>query len=378
MLFKKPVLDRIARGEIVVAFRRWRRPTVRAGGRLRTPVGELAIEAVAPTTPEAITDVEARAAGFASRAEALEQLQTGDGQLYRIEFRLKHEDVRTALAATAEIDLETVAEIRGTLRALDGRSRGSAWTDTWLRLVHANPAAAAADLACMARVETAVFKRRMRQLKDLGLTHSLAVGYRLSPRGESFLEAIASGGRPGPAQRSRTSVLVRAAAATDVDALARIWLDGWTDAHGDLLPPDLVRSRTLGDFRLRLQEGLASTDVAVAEERQVGFAMVRNDEIDEFHIDRPARGTGAAAALMSHALDRIRRAGHQRAWLACAIGNHRAARFYEGTGWSLTGIMTIRLVSAQGPMPVDVWRYEIALGDETGAFDGGACRPTTG
>lgn len=378
MLFKKSVLDRIARGEITVAFRRWRRPTVKAGGRLRTPVGELAIEAVATTTSEAITDIEARAAGFTSRAEALKQLEAGDGPLYRIAFRLKQEDVRTALAASAELDLETVAEIRGTLRALDGRSRGSAWTDTWLRLVHANPASAAADLACMARVETALFKRRMRQIKELGLTHSLAVGYRLSSRGERFLEAITSGDSPGSARRARISVLVRAAASTDVDALARIWLDGWMDAHGDLLPPDLVQSRTLGGFRLRLQERLDSTDVAVAENRQVGFVMVRNDEIDELYIDRRARGTGAAAPLMSHALDRIRRAGHQKAWLACAIGNHRAARFYERTGWSLTGVATIRLMSAQGPMPVDAWRYEIALGDGIGAFDGGAFRPTTG
>jgi hypothetical protein len=32
-----------------------------------------------------------------------------------------------------------------------------------------------------------VFKRRVRRLKELGLTESLPVGYRLSPRGRSFL-----------------------------------------------------------------------------------------------------------------------------------------------------------------------------------------------
>jgi hypothetical protein len=36
-------------------------------------------------------------------------------------------------------------------------------------------------------METALFKRRVRVLKELGLTESLDVGYRLSPRGEAFV-----------------------------------------------------------------------------------------------------------------------------------------------------------------------------------------------
>ena len=36
--------------------------------------------------------------------------------------------------------------------------------------------------------ETARFKRRVRQLKGLGLTISLDVGYRISPRGRSYLK----------------------------------------------------------------------------------------------------------------------------------------------------------------------------------------------
>jgi ribosomal protein S19E (S16A) len=36
------------------------------------------------------------------------------------------------------------------------------------------------------------FKRRVRQLKELGLTESLEVGYRLSPRGRAVLERVVS------------------------------------------------------------------------------------------------------------------------------------------------------------------------------------------
>ena len=43
----------------------------------------------------------------------------------------------------------------------------------------------AADLARELGTETLVFKRDVRKLKELGLTESLAIGYLLSPRGES-------------------------------------------------------------------------------------------------------------------------------------------------------------------------------------------------
>jgi hypothetical protein len=36
-------------------------------------------------------------------------------------------------------------------------------------------------------VDRATFKRRVRRLKELGLTESLPVGYRVSPRGEAVL-----------------------------------------------------------------------------------------------------------------------------------------------------------------------------------------------
>ena len=42
MLLKRETLEGIASGEITLAFRRWKRPTVKAGGRLRTRIGELA------------------------------------------------------------------------------------------------------------------------------------------------------------------------------------------------------------------------------------------------------------------------------------------------------------------------------------------------
>ena len=46
MLFDQRFWPGIGDGSITLAFRRWKRPTVRPNGRLRSPAGELAIESV--------------------------------------------------------------------------------------------------------------------------------------------------------------------------------------------------------------------------------------------------------------------------------------------------------------------------------------------
>ena len=75
MLIKTAILKRIKSGEVTLAFRRWRRPTVKSGGTLRTAIGELAIERVTKTTTGKITDRDARRAGYESRAALLADLR---------------------------------------------------------------------------------------------------------------------------------------------------------------------------------------------------------------------------------------------------------------------------------------------------------------
>lgn len=362
MLFKQTTLDRIARGEVTVAFRWWRRPTVRSGGRLRTPVGELAIDVVEAIAPADITDMSARAAGFKDRAAALAELSEGSGQLHRIGFRLKRDDPRTGLANDDSLDANAIDRIRRALRDLDRRGHGPALTHTLLRLVSARPGVAAASLADIVKVDKLVVKRRMRHLKELGLTQSLPVGYRLSPRGRRFLGvAVAPEISSGSDRTKASSMVVREATSGDVETVASIWMEGWIDAHGDILPAELARLRTLESFRARLLAGLDKISIAVLDGRPVGFSMVKGAELDQLYVARTARGAGAAILLVSEAVERIRRAGHQRAWLACAIGNHRAARFYEKAGWTLAGVVTIRLQTSDREMPLDVWHYEIAV-----------------
>lgn len=188
MLFKRAVLEKIARGEVTLAFRRWRRPTVKAGGRLRTAAGVLAIEAVEPVAAQGIAAAEARRAGFADLAGLRAELAKGrEGTLYRIEFRLAGDDPRVALRKARHLDADELAALRDRLERLDAASRDGAWTAAILGLIAEREGVAAVELAAVLGLDRARFKRRVRRLKEAGLTESLAVGYRLSPRGQALL-----------------------------------------------------------------------------------------------------------------------------------------------------------------------------------------------
>jgi hypothetical protein len=186
MLFKQDDLRRIAAGEITVALRRWRRPTVKTGGVLRTGAGVLAIESVDEIEPEQVTDADARRAGRPDRAALLAGLRD-EGRLYRVGFHLAGPDPRIALRQGVDIPAAERAELDRRLGRLDAASRHGPWTGRVLRLIADRPAVRAADLAAELGRDKAAFKADVRKLKELGLTESLEVGYRLSPRGRTYL-----------------------------------------------------------------------------------------------------------------------------------------------------------------------------------------------
>lgn len=193
MLIRRDVLDRIATGEISRAFRQWKKPTVRAGGTLRTAVGVLAIDAVDPITDEDVTARDAKKAGFASRESLLEQLcrHRGD-QLYRISVRLAGADPRIALRQNSRLSAGDFAALTDKLDRIDQSSRVGEWTRNVLEAIAAAPGMKAGDLAPMVGFEKEWLKTNIRTLKELGLTESLSPGYRLSRRGRALLKRLAS------------------------------------------------------------------------------------------------------------------------------------------------------------------------------------------
>lgn len=157
---------------------------------------------------------------------------------------------------------------------------------------------------------------------------------------------------------------LRNAQAADLEALTKIWYDGWQDAHADLVPIELKRLRTFDSFRDRLSAALPRTRVAELEGEVVGFCILKDDELYQLFLSAPARGTGIAAALVADAETRLKEAGVETAWLGCAIGNQRAARFYEKQGWRCSGEVAVAVETTQGPFELNLWRYEKALGEE--------------
>jgi nucleotide-binding universal stress UspA family protein len=187
MLFRAETLQAVGEGAVTTAFRRWRRPTVRAGGTLVTPVGVLAIDTVEVVDPDGITDDDARRAGHGSRAAVLEALGARSGDVYRVSFHLAGADPRVSLREQADLGPDDVAALTRRLGRLDARPTGP-WTERVLRLIAAREGVRAGDLAAELGVERLAFKADVRRLKALGLTESLAIGYRLSPRGRAWLE----------------------------------------------------------------------------------------------------------------------------------------------------------------------------------------------
>jgi ribosomal protein S18 acetylase RimI-like enzyme len=154
---------------------------------------------------------------------------------------------------------------------------------------------------------------------------------------------------------------VRAAEAAEVDPLARVWYDGWQDAHASIVPAALTRVRTLESFRDRVREAIPDVRVVGPLGAPVGFCIVKGAELYQLFVSAGSRGSGAAATLIVDAEARLSASGVETAWLACAIGNARAARFYEKHGWCRVGTMVNRLDTSSGEFLLDVWRYEKPL-----------------
>jgi len=191
MLFPRPALDGIARGEITLAFRRWDRPRVRPGTHLRTAIGLVAVESVDAVDPARISQADARRAGHADRADLLAVLDRyGDRTartVFRIAIRPAGDDPRVELRQREYLPPSEADELLARLARLDRASRHGPWTARVLRLIAQQPGVRAADLAVAEGREKLPFKADIRKLKELGLTESLEVGYRLSPRGRALL-----------------------------------------------------------------------------------------------------------------------------------------------------------------------------------------------
>ncbi|HEY6708462.1 MAG TPA: GNAT family N-acetyltransferase [Actinomycetota bacterium] len=116
-----------------------------------------------------------------------------------------------------------------------------------------------------------------------------------------------------------SGLAVRPATAADLDAVARIWHEGWADGHAGHVPAALVAERTPGSFGPRALERVDRTWVA-------------------------------------------ERGGVVAGFVAVVAGNTRARRFYARMGWRDRGPFTYQAQTATGTFPVPTHRYEREVG----------------
>jgi hypothetical protein len=181
-------LEAIRNGDIDLAFRRWERARVKVGTKLRTAVGLIEVTSVEPVAVSSLRAKDARRCGAASLAALKQALAARPGgQVFRVGLRHAGRDPRELLRETTPTEAE-LAEIRVALDRLDAASSIGAWTRPTLRIIDAHPEVRAPELAAELGRPTPEFKRDVRKLKERGLTESLAIGYRLSPRGEAVLD----------------------------------------------------------------------------------------------------------------------------------------------------------------------------------------------
>ena len=189
MLFPASQRGAIATGAITLTFRRWRSTQAVAGHVYRTAAGRIAVDTVDVVDPSTITEAEAAQAGFASVSALLAALRgPTDVPTYRVRFHaVTDPDPRDELAANDTLSETDRAEVQKRLDRLDHASPRGPWTAATLAAIASHPGVRAEDLARSLGRERADFKLDVRKLKALGLTHSLRVGYELSPRGAAFL-----------------------------------------------------------------------------------------------------------------------------------------------------------------------------------------------
>jgi hypothetical protein len=187
VLLNRTTAEGIADGTVTLVLRRWDAPRAKSGGTQRTPVGTIRIDAVTEHSGGyRVTAAEAIAAGYPSAKAAHADLDRRPARhTYVIAVSFLAPDERPELAAD---DALTEADVDAITARLDRWDAvGAPWTREYLAMIGANEAVRAPDLAARVGLDVPRFKRRVRQLKGLGLTISLDVGYRVSPRGRAYL-----------------------------------------------------------------------------------------------------------------------------------------------------------------------------------------------
>ncbi|SJN47203.1 Mlr6918 protein [Microbacterium esteraromaticum] len=187
MILTERIAHAVAAGKVTVAYRRWKQPRVKPGTEFRTVAGLVRVETIKPVAPAGLSDADARQAGYATLDDLTATFRSRDHDpVFRIGLSWVAADVRDELAAHPNLTAEDITGIDALLDRLDARTP---WARTTLARIQLKPGITAGALTDGLTVGKESLKRRIRTLKEHGLTRSLRVGYELSERGHAYLRA---------------------------------------------------------------------------------------------------------------------------------------------------------------------------------------------
>jgi hypothetical protein len=187
MIFSIDQLNAIKSGALTLAFRRWKKPSVKKGSILTTAICRISIDNVSIIDEDSITAKDTKCAGFESKEKLLQLLNKHPGDLYKIALSYHSEDPRIELRQQ-KLTGEMFEQLKKKMERLDRASSDGPWTKSILRAIKQHPHLRAADLCNKVGVEKMKMKLNIRKLKNLGLTISHEVGYEISPLGKEFLK----------------------------------------------------------------------------------------------------------------------------------------------------------------------------------------------
>ena len=168
MMIRPAELAAIKAGTVDLAFRRWARPRVVVGTRMRTGIGLIEVTSVDRVALASLRSDDARRAGAPSLAALKQALAARSSDpAWRIGLAYAGPDPREALREAVP-DADEIAAINVRLDRLDAASASGPWTRETLDLIDLNPTVRAPDLAGPGGRETADIKKDVPKHKEHG------------------------------------------------------------------------------------------------------------------------------------------------------------------------------------------------------------------
>jgi GNAT superfamily N-acetyltransferase len=149
--------------------------------------------------------------------------------------------------------------------------------------------------------------------------------------------------------------VLRLATRSDIASVAGLYHRVWHESHGASMPEAERALRDELSFVTRATALMPHVAVRTVGETLQGFAAWSGSLLGQLFVDANHRGGIVAQALIEFAEQRMRAQGVMEAELHCMVGNDRARRFYERTGWALRGTTDEMVAGSSGSETLTFW-----------------------